>query len=227
MGKWYKKWWGILLIFFGTLILIFLTAIGFYILDLVKNIKENKTLGGIIQNRSLSAEEKKTVEGEGNYWLGSPDAKITIVEFADFECPYCQKSFSKIREISLKYRNNVKIIYRDYPLHDNSINLAMASRCAGEQGLFWVMHDKLFQNQGSTSEDNISLFAEQIGADIERFKKCQTEQKYITAIQKDYADGQKLGIRGTPTWFINGYKIEGDIPYSSFINTIEKLIQIK
>lgn len=226
MEGWYKKWWGILTIFLVSIILIFIIASGFYITNLVKEIKNNQLAAGIIKNKNLSSEEFKKIEGEGNYWIGGANAKITIVEFGDFACPYCQKSFSKIREISLKYKNDVKIIYRDYPSRNGSMNLAMAGRCAGEQGLFWLMHDKLFQNQGVNTDEEMIELAKQIGADLKRFEQCQKDKKYNTSIQKDYLDGQDLGIKGTPTWFINGYKVEGDIPYSVFIDTVEKLIKI-
>lgn len=226
MEGWYKKWWGILIIFLVSMILIFIIASGFYIANLVKEIKNNQLASGIIKNKSLTQEELRKIEGENNYWIGSASPKVTIVEFSDFACPYCQKSFSKIREISLKYKKDVKIIYRDYPLRDGSMNLAMAGRCAGEQGLFWLMHDKLFQNQGVSMDEEMIELAKQIGADVKKFEQCQKDKKYTVSIQKDYLDGQDLGIKGTPTWFINGYKVEGDIPYSMFIDTVEKLIKI-
>ncbi len=142
--KWYKKWWVIILFIIATLILIIVIASCFYIANEVKKIKG----GGLISQQQLfksqeyTEEMQKAVEGKNNYWTGAAKPKITIVEFADFSCAYCKNSFTNIREISLKYKKDVKIIFRDYPAYEYSLDLAMAARCAGEQGLFWLMHDK-------------------------------------------------------------------------------------
>ncbi|MDD5071319.1 MAG: thioredoxin domain-containing protein [Patescibacteria group bacterium] len=226
--KWYTKWWGILLILFLTLFLIVLVALIFYIADTANRMKSgqwqnDKMLADLSQYQAPKI--NPTITGANNYWLGSAKPKITIVEFADFDCPLCQNSFFNIREISLRYKNDVKIIFRDYPIYENSVNLALAGRCAGEQGLFWLMHDKLYAQQGKFELNQLPDFANQIGANITKFNDCLSNEKYLNDIKKDYADGQSLEIRGTPTWFINGYKIEGDIPYDLFIQIIEELIK--
>lgn len=214
--KWYKTWWGIFLIIIFILFLIF----GIYFVYLVRKIQKSG-----LNNQTLlipfSVYEKnknrKIIEGQNNYWTGSADAKIIIVEFADFLCPLCQSSFTKIRPISLKYKDKVKIIYRDFPVHENSINLAMAGKCAGEQGLFWLMHDKLFQNQEENfNSGQLTNLAKKIGANTEKFNDCLSKQKYLTSIKKDFQDGTLLEVQGTPTWFINGQKIEGDMPNELF-----------
>lgn len=213
---WLKTWWGKLIAIFLTIILIFITAIGFYIYDSVKIAK--KQTGIKLNGQQYSAATNN------NYWLGSAKATITIVEFSDFACPACKQSFSTIREMSLKYKNDIKFIWRDYPVvADYSALLALAGRCAGEQGLFWPMHDKLFQNQGVSTANELIALANQIGIDAARFKNCLTEQKYLSQIEQDLTDGQKFGITGTPTYFINGYKIPGDIPRDTFIKIIEGL----
>ncbi|MFA4834393.1 MAG: thioredoxin domain-containing protein [Patescibacteria group bacterium] len=226
--QWYSQWWGIILILFLTLAAIVFVALGFYIADLTGRIKSGEIVDEQVLaeiNKYKTAKENPTILGVNNYWLGSAKPKITIVEFADFNCPNCKNSFPNIREISLKYKNDVKIIFRDFPIYENSINLALAGRCAGEQGLFWLMHDKLFAKQGNFSLEELPSFANQIGADINRFNSCLKNEKYLNDIKKDYADGQSLGITGTPTWFINGYKIEGDIPRDLFIQIVEELIR--
>jgi len=218
---WYKNWWGITIVVFLTIFLIFLVAFGFYFFDLVKNAKKE-----IDQQKLNLTGQKYEAEGRDNYWLGSPKAKIVIVEFGDFACPVCEKSFSTIREISLKYKNDIKFIWRDYPVVQSySAALALTARCAGEQGLFWPMHDKLFRNQGVNTADQFIALANQIGADLNRFKDCLTKQKYLTQIQQDAAEAVKFDIKGTPTWFINGYKVEGEIPYNLFMQMIENIIE--
>jgi protein-disulfide isomerase len=211
---WFKVWWGKLIIALLTIFLIFVVATGFYIYNSIKTAK--KQTGVKLNGQQFNAADDE------HYWLGSAKAPITIVEFGDFACPVCEQSFSTIREISLKYKNDIKFIWRDYPVvADSSSLLALAGRCAGEQGLFWPMHDKLFQNQGLSTADQLAILANQIGADAARFNSCLAKQTYLPQIQKDLEDGQKFGITGTPTYFINGYKIEGNIPYDVFVKIIE------
>lgn len=228
--QWHRQWWGILLILFLTLAAIVFVALGFYIADIAGRIKSGKIVSEQVLaeiNKYKTAKENPIINGTNNYWLGSSKPKITIVEFGDFNCPLCKSSFPKIREISLKYKNDVKIIFRDYPIYENSLDLAMAARCAGEQGLFWLMHDKFFAYQGNFTLEQLPDLANQIGADVNKFNNCLSSKKYLNDIRKDYSDGESLGVTGTPTWFINGYKINGDIPYDLFIQIIEKLIQVQ
>ena len=218
--SWHKTWWGISLIVILTIILIFLVAIGFYFFDLVKQNEYN-----IINQKFELTNQTYQISSQNNFWLGSAKPKITIIEFSDFACPYSKNSYSNIREIGLKYQDSVKIIFKDYPLHEESLSLAMAGRCAGDQGLFWVMHDKLFQNQGAKTNQQLIELSKQINADVNKFTDCLTKQKYLLEIQKDFAEGNKLNLTGTPTWFINGHKIEGDIPLDMFTQIIEGLLK--
>ncbi|MCK4539909.1 thioredoxin domain-containing protein [Candidatus Parcubacteria bacterium] len=212
---WYKKWWGIFLIILAIFFVSLLFAFAIFIVNYIKNVDTASVPRKYISN--------PVIEGaKNNYWLGSANPKITIVEFSDFNCVYCQKSFSKIREITSVY-NNIKFIYRDFPvLSDFSIQLALAARCAGEQGLFWIMHDKLFLNQGLGSDEKIFEAFKQIGGNEKKFNACFANKKYLPDIEKDLIDGQKLNISGTPAWFINGQRIEGDIPYEFLINLIKQ-----
>lgn len=218
---WYKKWWGVIIIIVGSLILINITAFGFYVWSMAKDINS----GGAQINQTakysdLDEMTRKKIEGENNYWIGSANPKITIVEFADFNCHFCKNSFPTIRELGLKYKDSVKIIFRDMPLLDGSVDLALAGRCAGEQGLFWPMYDKLYLNQGIDSLEKLYGLANQIGVETERFQTCFKSKKHLSQITKNFSDGEDLGVKGTPTWFVNGIKIEGDVPY----NTWEEII---
>lgn len=222
--QWHKRWWGVLLIILGFLIVTLIITIGLKI----KKVSNSSEKDGIdylsLATNNLSEDDLRLIEGNNNYWTGSANPKITIVEFGDYACTYCQKSYSKIREISVKHKDTVKFIFRDYPINtDQSLLLALASRCAGEQGLFWIAHDKLFQNQGITETPEIKQLMKTIGLDSTRFDKCFDEQKYLTDIKKDLSDGDLLGITGTPTWFINGNIIKGDIPYEIFNKIIKEL----
>lgn len=208
------------------LILAFALAFGWYVYKLSHKISKAGYFGSI-NDVSLTAGESALIYGNNsNYWLGATNPKVTIVEFGDFACPLCLNSFPKLREIGLKYKDDVKIIFRDYPVVTSySAELAMAARCAGEQGFFWPMYDKLFLNQGVSQTDVLMELAKQIGADTVRFSFCLEQKKYENDINKDLTDGAELGLSGTPTWYINGNKIEGDIPYNTFIQIIDQLIK--
>jgi protein-disulfide isomerase len=168
---------------------------------------------------------KYEVPPGSNYSLGTSTPKITIIEFADFACPYCQSAHGTIRKIGIKYKNVVKIIFRDFPIHENSLDLAMSARCAGEQGLFWPMHDKLFSLQGQFATSSLPDLAVSIGANRTAFQVCMKNKKYLRDIQIDYAAGESINISGTPTFFINGYKVAGDIPEDKFEEIIKRFLK--
>jgi len=229
---WYQKWWGVLIIGMLIVLIILIINIIFKIINhLQTNLDPEEQNSNIIT--SLQKQEQYNIEeiiSDENYWIGSANPKLTIIEFADFNCTYCANSFVTMREISLKYKNDVKIVFKDYPLLENSLNLSLAARCAGEQNKFWEMHDRLFQNAGSfdtSKQSEISYFAKQIGLNITQFNNCLASKKYLPQIQIDYEIGQNLEITGTPTWVINGYKIAGDIPKNIFIQIIEEFLKIE
>jgi protein-disulfide isomerase len=168
------------------------------------------------------------IEGDGsNYALGTSKPKLTIVEFADFSCPYCKRSFSKAREISIRWGDQVRYIFRDLPIiQEYSASLALAARCAGDQGLFWSMHDRLFLEQGAKYPAEIELIAQKSGVEMSKFKSCFEKQTHLEAIRKDYSDAVALGIEsvGTPVWFINGQQVSGDIPEETFYRIIKEIL---
>jgi protein-disulfide isomerase len=222
--KWYGTTWGKILLTLAAITLIFAGLFGYAVRQTYQNL--DRQVSGIktaVHDANLPA--AGLVEGQNNYWLGAAKPKVTIVEFMDFACHYCGLSFPTIREIGEKYKKDVKIIIRDYPVNASySVELSLAARCAGEQGLFWPMYDKLFLNQGVSDRAGLIELARQVGANTERFALCFDNKKYLAAVQKDFDDGQTLAIAGTPTWFINRYKIEGDIPHDTFIQIIDKLL---
>ncbi len=192
----------------------------------IHNNDYSPTIQATVQQSNLDnydEQTKKQIEGENNPSFGATNPKVTIVEFSDFACPFCKASFPAIREISLKNQENVKIIFRDWPGHEYSLPLALAAYCAGEQGKFWEMHDKLFQNQSDTfgkDKNQLAALAQQLGIYNEDFQTCFDSQKYLPQIKKNYIDSEILGVAGTPTWFINGKKIEGELSSAD----LEKII---
>jgi protein-disulfide isomerase len=228
--KWYKKWWGITALVFLGVFLVFVNAFAFQVLYYYKKIKSGEIVLPQITKGTLvvrtSHKYFNSQEADDPY-LGNPDAKHTIVLFSDFECPNSKKAATVVREIGELYKDKIKIIFRDFPLseiHPNARLAANAANCSHEQGKFWAMHDKIFQNQDDISFSKLTLYAAQIGLNVEKFKECLSSEKYNLEITKDILDGTASGVSGTPTWFIDGEKVEGAIPLEAFQKIINYLL---
>lgn len=206
-----------------TLLILFLSAVFAFTLLLLNYKKLHSDSNGAAETDPTILE--KITGGTGHYWLGTANPKIIIVYFADFSCPHCKNSFSKIREIASIYKKDVKVIFRDFPaVSADSRKLALAARCAGEQGFFWPMYDKLYMNQGISADQDLINLAYQIGADKDRFVNCLSSGRYNTDIEKDYQNGLELGVEGTPTMFINGQKLAGDAPREEMAEIIDGIL---
>jgi protein-disulfide isomerase len=155
---------------------------------------------------------------------GGAAAPVTIVEFSDFQCPYCSKAEGVVDEVMKKYGDKVRLVYRDYPLsfHPNAENAAMASECAQEQGKYWEMHKAMFANQSKLLAADLVETAGTLGMDKDKFKTCLDTGKFRSEVQKDFQDGQKAGVSGTPTFFINGVMIVGARDVASFTEIIDR-----
>jgi len=158
---------------------------------------------------------------------GSKDAPVTIIEFSDFQCPYCgrfyQQTLPLIEENYIK-TGKVKIVYRDFPLsfHQYAQKAAEAAECAHEQGKFWEYHDKLFENQNALDVASLKQYASELGLDAQKFNDCLDSGKKASEVQKDFNDGSMYGVSGTPTFFINGIPLVGAQPYSVFEQIINQ-----
>ena len=165
----------------------------------------------------------KDVDVSGMTAVGAKNAKVTIVEFSDFECPFCSQAHPVVNELRRRYSDKVYFIYRDFPLtqiHPQALLAAMAGQCAHEQGKFWGMHDKLFINQDRLALENIKKYAVEIGLNSLQFNGCLDTGKYLSEIEQDISDGLSVGIEATPTFIVNGVKLPGVIPLATF----EKII---
>lgn len=157
--------------------------------------------------------------------LGNPQAGIQIVEFSDFQCPYCAQAHTIMRELLNKYPNNFYYIYRDFPLediHPQARLAAEAAACAHEQQKFWPYHDLLFNDQSKLELGNLLNYATQVGIDSQNFTDCLKSGKYQSEVKKDQADGLAANVTATPTFFVNGEKIEGVISLEDW----EKILNI-
>ncbi len=164
------------------------------------------------------------VSAEGAFAQGPKDAPVTIIEFSDFQCPYCSRVVGTLKEVVRLYPKQVRLAYRDFPiaaLHPKAHKAAEAARCAGDQGKFWEYHDRLFESQAQATPADFKRFAEQLKLDSNRFSACLDSEKHAAAVQADVQEGTRLGITGTPTFFINGRLVVGALPLEMFQKIIE------
>jgi len=173
---------------------------------------------------------------------GDPNAPITMIEFSDFQCPFCARFFTETLPLIQKNyidTGKVKFVYRDFPLpdiHQNAIPAAIAAECADEQGMFWEYHDKIFENQILWQDlDNQNVvrtfeqFAEELGLDTNTFNTCLESAKYLEEVQNDLNEGVSYGVTGTPGFFIGNEKIgygmvSGAQPYAAFQQVFDQLL---
>ncbi len=177
------------------------------------------------------AADIKTVLGSFAGGRGKTDAKVTVVEFSDYQCPFCRKSFNEVIPALFKDyvdSGKVRFIFKDFPLsfHPNAPKYAEAARCAGDQGKYFEMHDKIFQEQEKLGQGTVDLpfdkkWAVELGLDAASFNSCLDSGKYTKAVQQDFADGVAVGVSGTPTFFINGQAIVGAQPYAVLKQAID------
>ncbi|MDA3840037.1 MAG: thioredoxin domain-containing protein [Patescibacteria group bacterium] len=221
--KWYKKWWGVLLLSIISLVFIFLVASSIFVFKQVGIYQEQGVLGE--NSQDIKIYSRAEIEGTNSYSFGANNPKITMVEFSDYACPNCKSFFEKTRKIRMKYYSDLKIVHRDFPvIAEYSSDLAQAARCAGEQGLFWKAHDSLYENQGVSTKPEIFSLMIDIGANSDKLSECLEANRYLGPIQNDFNDGLNLGIKGTPTWFINGYRADGDMPEDMLNDIIENIL---
>jgi len=157
---------------------------------------------------------------------GAENASIVIVEYSDFRCPYCQQFFPSIRRISQEYPNDVRVIYRDFPLiGEDSRTLALAAHCAGEQGKYLPLHDKMYLMGQQVTTENLLDIAQTVGINAPALESCVNSQRHNERIDHDIADAQAAGVTSTPTIFINGHRLSGAVPYDILKKVVETTLQ--
>ena len=163
-------------------------------------------------------------EGDGLVY-GPADAPITIIEFSDYECPFCTRWHAEVwPRLQEAYPDQVRLVYRDFPLysiHPNAGPAAEAARCAGEQGSYWEFHELLFNGGQQLSRAGYETNASQLGLDLAGFKACLDEKRYEQAVLADFEYARQLGVQSTPTFFINGIALIGAQPFEIFQEVIE------
>lgn len=158
--------------------------------------------------------------------VGDKDAKVTVVEFSDFQCPFCAKGADLIGEIKKKYGNKVRVAFKNFPLpfHNQAEGASVAGLCAGEQSaeLFWKMHDEMFAHQDQLDIENLKKAAKKIGAKSEQFDQCLASNKYLNQVKADIEQGKQYKVKSTPTFFVNGQMINGAQPIEVFSEIIDE-----
>lgn len=152
------------------------------------------------------------LNNEGAPSMGPENAPVTLVEFSDFDCPYCGRFHPTLKKLSEKFGNQLRVVYRQYPivnLHPNAFKAAEASLCASDQDKFWEMHDLMFQEQGRLSVSELKVKAGRVGLDQKKFDECLTTGRFTEQVQEDLKEGGRVGVTGTPALFVNGVMVEG------------------
>jgi len=180
----------------------------------------------LIATTTESQTENKVVNVpiEGEPVLGEADAPVTLIEFSDFECPYCAKfTLETLPQIKKDYidTGKVKMVFKHFPIHSGSQKAAEASECAFEQGKFWEYSDKLFANQSKLTVDDLKKYAKDLSLDSQKFDQCLDSGKFTAEVEANAVDAQNAGIDGTPMFFANGELISGAVPYSYFQQIID------
>lgn len=185
---------------------------------------KNAPQGGV----QVSPENMKLLVREDSYQTATSSAKVTIVEFSDFQCPACGIAYPIVKKVVSENQGKINFVYRNFPLpqHKNGFKAALVAEAAGLQGKYWEMHDKLFENQdkwgeSETAPDTFISYAKDLGLDVNKFKTDMDDKKLTDKINRDQTDGNTLGVNSTPTFFINGQKYSGVLNYSDFKSQID------
>jgi protein-disulfide isomerase len=155
---------------------------------------------------------------------GPANAPVTVVEFSDYQCPFCARVVPTIVKLRQTYGDKIRVVFKDFPLpnHGNAPKAAEAAHCAGEQGKYWDMHDRLFANQQALAVPSLKQTAAGLGLDAGKFDQCLDSGKYAASVSADMKQGEQLGVQSTPTVYVNGRAVVGAQPFEFFKSVIDE-----
>ena len=165
------------------------------------------------------SEERDHIQGPG-------DAPVTLVEYGDYECPYCGAAYPIVKEIQGRMRDRLRFAFRNFPIttsHPHAASAAEAAETAGAQGRFWEMHDRLYENQKRLRDGDLRSHAEALGLDVELFDKELGEHVHAERVQEDFMSGVRSGVNGTPTFFINGLRHDDSFDTETLLGALERV----
>jgi protein-disulfide isomerase len=177
------------------------------------------------QARMIRAKLAVPVSEDRDHIGGSRIAPVTLVEYGDYECPYCGQAYYVVKDLEQRAGNLIKFVFRNFPLttvHPHAERAAEAAEAAGAQGKFWEMHDLLYENQQALEDEDLVKYAAWAGLDINRFVRDLREGRYLNRIREDFLSGTRSGANGTPTFFINGFRHDGSWDLITLKTAIEE-----
>ncbi len=210
-------------------------AVRTQVLEHIREARRNKAQAAYIDGLRKQANitvllmpPETSVDIAGSYVRGPRDAEVMVVEFADYECPYCEKVNPYMQQLRKEYGDKVAIVFKDFPLpmHHKAQKAAEAARCAGEQGEFWKYHDVLFNSGGALGVPQLKEHARVLKLDGERFDQCLDNGEMAAVVKKDLEEGKSLGLTGTPSFFVNGHFFSGAVDYGLVKQMVEQQLAV-
>jgi protein-disulfide isomerase len=166
---------------------------------------------------------------ERDHIRGPVDAALTLVEYGDFECPYCGAAYPVIEDVRLKMGQSLRFVYRHFPLpqvHPHGVQAAEAAEAAGAQRRFWPMHDMLFENQQALDRGSLVLYATRLQLDVQAFTRDLVSHAHKPSVERDFMGGVRSGVNGTPTFFINGVRYDGPRDVPSMVRVLNEVLRV-
>ncbi|HLT35695.1 MAG TPA: thioredoxin domain-containing protein, partial [Enhygromyxa sp.] len=178
------------------------------------------------KNKPLEADKIAKIAAGNVPAYGPADAKVTVVEFSDFQCPYCSLAATAVDEVKQKYGDRVRFVFRQFPLsfHKEAHLAAQASLAANAQGKFWEYHDKLFANQKALGREDLEKYAQEVGLDMGEFRKALDEGTYKATVDAELTLGGEVFVEGTPTMFINGERVANATDAAAISTALDKAL---
>lgn len=177
------------------------------------------------QNRDLTVPVS-----ERDHTQGPATAPLTLVQYGDYECPYTRQSTWVVQAIQQQLGDRLRFIYRNFPLvelHPHALQAALAAEAAAAQGKFWQMHDYIFHHQHTLEDADLARFAEAVGLEMQQFARAMTEERYLARIEEDMESGERSGVQGTPTFFINGVLYLGSWEQDTLLAALQAASQVE
>jgi len=162
--------------------------------------------------------------GERDHVQGPATAPVTLVEYGDYECPYCGAAYPIVKEVQRRLGDKLRFVFRNFPIttaHPHAEHAAETAETAAAQGKFWEMHDYLYEHQKALTDRDLAAYAEAVGLDVERFNREMTAQEHSGRVREDFMSGVRSGVNGTPSFFINGQRHDASYDLETLIAAIE------
>jgi len=165
------------------------------------------------------------VDDDRDHIQGPADAAVTLVEYGDYECPYCGAAYPIVKELQARMRDRLRFVFRNFPIttsHPHAEQAAEAAEAAAAQGRFWEMHDLLYENQRRLRDQDLHAYAEQLGLEVDRFDKDLAEHVHAPRVREDFMSGVRSGVNGTPSFYVNGARHDDSYDLDTLLAALER-----